>query len=137
MAQRGSSHNQRKFSMKKIPLKRQIYIADTDITKRWYPSGPFVKSSRKKDCVERQIMDFICDSRPMALRRAIALIKRGCDYNHLFDLGRVYHYPGRLLKTVMVADGIISGRIEKKDITARIHGLAITAGHRAYKNKSS
>ena len=95
----------------------------------WYPAGPFisVRSKNHRYRVEQYIMDCVLVGDVPAMTRAIKRIAGGCDYNRLFDLGRKFRLTGRLAKTILLADDIISGRIKPASILREIQRLAASA----------
>ncbi len=115
-----------------LPLRANITVYDEngENPKRWVPCGPMIKATSKSSrSVEVRIMHLVLDGRFPALKKAIALIKKGVDYDWLIELSRECKKTGRLLKTLLRADEIISGKIPKEECDAEIRGLSISAGH--------
>jgi hypothetical protein len=83
--------------------------------------------------VEERIMDYVLDGDIGALTKAIKLISEGCDYNRLHDLGRKWKKSGRLLKTILLADDILVGKIKPDSVLREIQRLSASAGHHVSK----
>lgn len=110
-------------------MRHKITVYENGRPHRWKPRGPTRKATLRSRR-ERQIVKLILDGQTSDFSRAIELIRIGCDYDWLLDLGRIYRKSGRVIKTLLVADKIISGEIPKEEAHAHIRGLAISAGNR-------
>ncbi|MEI6232628.1 MAG: hypothetical protein WCT04_06225 [Planctomycetota bacterium] len=97
--------------------------------RRWKPRGP-TRTATPLSRREHKIVRLILNGQTADFAKAIELMRKGVDYDRILDLGGIYKRTGRVIKTLIVADKIISGEIPKDEEQAYIHGLAISAGNR-------
>lgn len=110
-------------------MKHKLIVYDNNRPRRWKTRGP-TRTAKPRSRRERHIVELILDGQTADFTRAIALMRKACDYDRIMDLGRIYRKPCRVIKALIVADKIISGEIPKEEAHAHIRGLAISAGNR-------
>ena len=110
-------------------MKHKLIVYDNKRPRRWKPRGP-TRTAAPRSRRELQIIRLMLDGQTADFARAIELMRKGCDYDRLLHLGRIYRKPCRVIKALIVADKIISGEIPKEEAHAHIRGLAISAGNR-------
>lgn len=109
-------------------MKHKLFVNVKGRMRRWAPSG-LTRTATPRSRREQRIADLICDGRTEDFAEAIILMRRGCDYDRLLDLGREYHKPCRVIKAVVTANQIFSGEIPPSEAPAYVRGLAASAGH--------
>ncbi len=95
----------------------------------WKPSGP-TRISARHSRRERQILSLILDGQASDFAKAIALMRKPCDYAMIVFLSKRRRCTGRVLKAMITGNKIISAEIPPDEAAAHIRGLAVSAGNR-------
>ncbi len=85
---------------------------------------------------EERIMGYILDGTASQFARAVSLLRKDYDRKALRELGHKRRCTGRLMKTIHVADQLLSGELKSDQRRDAILTLAASAGH-AVKRRST